>query len=186
MKTSVAILALIAAIVLPGCDKGDWLGGVERVAREVFNGWDMWETPAVQPHERPMPLPSPGTIPLNGAPSFEQAQEQLVAMDPVLRQERATLVYRRFCHHCHGPNGDGRIIVGESFGVKPPDLRAPEVQARSDRYLYDHLSNGTDVLIPLAPIMTPKDRLLAIDRLRALAEAPSQPLFERRSVEPLQ
>lgn len=186
MRALVAPLVVLAAFSLTACDRGDWLGGAERVTRELVDGWDMWETDAVQPHEKPMPLPVHGTIPVSGASGFEQARQELAGMDPVARQRRAELVYRRFCHHCHGPNGDGRIIVGESFGVKPPDLRAPEVQARSDRSLYDHISNGTDVLIPLAPIMTPTDRLLAIDRLRALAEAPSQPLFERRNVEPLQ
>jgi hypothetical protein len=186
VRAVAATLALLAALSLTACDKGDYLGGAERATREAVNGWDMWATDAVQPHEKPMPLPVHGTVPRTGAPSFDEARQQLAAMVPAARQQRAELVYRRFCHHCHGPNGDSRSIVGESFGVRPPDLRAPEIQARSDRYLFDHLSNGTDVLIPLAPIMTPLDRLLAIDRLRSLAGAPSEPLFERRNVEPLQ
>jgi cytochrome c5 len=186
VRAIVAAMALLAAFSLTACDRGDYLGGAERATREAVNGWDMWETEAVQPHEKPMPLPVHGTVAVNGAPSFEQAQQQLAAMEPDARRQRAELVYRRFCHHCHGPNGDGRSIVGESFDVRPSDLRAPEVQAQGDRQLYDHISNGTDVLIPLAPIMTPLDRLLAIDRLRALADAPSEPLFKPRNVEPLQ
>jgi mono/diheme cytochrome c family protein len=182
VRAIVATLALLAALSLTACDRGDYLGGAERATREAVNGWDMWETEAVQPHETPMPLPVDGTVAVNGAPGFEQAQQQLAAMEPDARRQRAELVYRRFCHHCHGPNGDGRIIVGESFGVRPPDLRAPEIQALSDEYLYDHISDG---ILPLAPIMTPQDRLLAIDRLRALADAPSEPLFKPRNVEPL-
>ena len=185
MRPLVAALTLLAAFSLTACDKGDHLGGAERAAREAMNGWDMWATDAVQPHEKPMPLPVHGAMPRTGAPGFEQARAQIAAMHAAVRVKRSELVYRRFCHHCHGPNGDGRSIVGESFGVRPPDLRAPEIQVRSDRSLYDHLSTGTDVLIPLAPIMTPQDRLLAIERLRALAAAPSEPLFERRSVEPV-
>lgn len=185
MRAFAAALALLALLSLTACDKGDWFGGAERAAREAVNGWDMWETDAVQPHEKPMPLPVHGTVPVNGAPSFDEARRQLDEMDPQARRGRAELVYRRFCHHCHGPNGDGRSIVGESFGVRPPDLRAPEIQARGDGELYDHLTNGTDIIIPLAPIMTPADRLLAIERMRALAGAPSEPLFERRNAEPL-
>jgi hypothetical protein len=185
VRAIAAALALLAAFSLTACDKGDWFGGAERATREAVDGWDMWETDAVQPHEKPMPLPVHGTVPVNGAPTFDQARQQRDEMAPPARKRRAELVYRRFCHHCHGSNGDGRSIVGESFGVRPPDLRAPEVQARSDRELYDHLSTGTDVLIPLAPIMTPMDRLLAIERMRALAGAPSEPLFEPRNVEPL-
>lgn len=185
MRAFAPALALLALLSLTACDRGDWFGGAERATREAVNGWDMWETEAVQPHELPMPLPVQGTVPVNRAPSFEQAQRQLDEMDPQVRRGRAKLIYRRFCHHCHGPNGDGRSIVGESFGVRPPDLRAPEIQARGDRELYDHLTNGTDILIPLAPIMTPVDRLLAIERMRDLAGAPSEPLFEPRNVEPL-
>lgn len=186
MRAIAAALAMLAAVSLTGCDRGDWLGGAERVTREAVDGWDMWETPAVQPFEKPMPLPVHGTVAVNGAPDFEQALLQLSEMDPDLRNQRARLVYQRFCHHCHGPNGDGRSIVGESFAVRPPDLRSPAIRARSDRSLYDHLSNGTDILIPLAPIMTPLDRLMAIERVRDLADAPSVPLFEPRNVEPLQ
>jgi hypothetical protein len=186
VRAFAAALALLALFSLTACDKGDYLGGAERAARQAVNGWDMWQTDAVQPHEKPMPHPVKGTVPVAGAPGFEQARRELAAMEPAVREKRAELVYRRFCHHCHGPNGDGRSIVGESFGVRPSDLRAPAVQARSDRSLYDHLSTGTDIIIPLAPLMTPRDRLLAIERLRSLADAPSVPLFERRSVEPVQ
>jgi hypothetical protein len=174
------VLLAVSALCGAGCDKGDYAGGVERVAREVLNGWDMWETPAVQPHEQPLVLPVHGTIPVQGSAGFEQAQQQRAALDPTLREERSALVYRRYCHHCHGPNGDGRIIVGESFGVKPPDLRSPEIQGRSDRELFDHVTRGSDVIIPLAAVVTPLDRLLAIDHLRTLEDAPSEPFFEPR------
>lgn len=186
MRAFAALLALLAAFSLAACDKGDDLGGVERVTRQLVNGWDMWDTAAVHPFQKPMPHPVEGTVPLSGIPGFEQARQAVAEMAPEERERRAGLVYRRFCHHCHGSSGDGRTIVGESFGVRLPDLRSREVQARSDRYLYAHLVNGTDVIIPLAPLMTPRDRLLAIERVRALADAPSEPLFERRSVEPLQ
>jgi hypothetical protein len=179
-----ALLALIALGAI-GCDKGDYAGGAERAAREIFNGWDMWETPAVQPHELPMPLPPPATVSLSGTIGFGQARQQLAALDPAGRDARSALVYRRYCHHCHGPNGDGRIIVGESFGVRPGDLRSPEVQARSDRELYDHVTYGSDVLIPLAAVVTPLDRLLAIEYVRKLADAPSEPFYEPRNREPV-
>jgi hypothetical protein len=175
-----AVLLALAALAGAACDRGDYAGGVERVARDALNGWDMWETPAVQPHEQPLVLPVHGTVPVGGTVGFEQAQAQLAALDPAAREERSALVYRRFCHHCHGPNGDGRIIVGESFGVKPPDLRSAEIQARSDRELYDHVTHGSDVIIPLAPVVTPVDRLLAIDHVRSLKDAPSEPFFEPR------
>jgi hypothetical protein len=181
-----AALAVLTALGLVACDRGDYAGGVERVAREALNGWDMWETDAVQPHEKPMPLPVHGTVSVAGATGFEQARRQVTDLLPVVRVRRAGLVYRRYCHHCHGASGDGRTIVGESFGVRPPDLRSHEIQSKSDRDLYEHISNGTDVLIPLAPTIAPMDRLLAIEHMRTLAGAPSVPLFEPRNVEPVE
>jgi hypothetical protein len=174
------VLLVVAALAGVGCDEGDYAGGVERAAREAFNGWDMWETPAVQPHEQPLVLPVPGTVPVGGTVGFEQARQQLAALDPALREKRSALVYRRYCHHCHGRNGDGRIIVGESFGVRPPDLRSPEIQARTDRELYDHVTEGSEVIISLAAVVTPVDRLLAIEYVRSLHDAPSEPFFEPR------
>lgn len=185
MKRLAAAMVVLAALALAACDRGDWAGAVERAAREAFNGWDMWETPAVQPHELPMPHAAHGTVALNGAIGFEQARQQLNALDPAARAERAALAYRRYCHHCHGPNGDGRIIVGESFDVRPPDLRSPRIQSLDDRQLYDSIAKGTDVIIPLAAIVTPLDRLLAIEYVRGLADAPSEPFFEPRNVEPV-
>jgi hypothetical protein len=179
-------MILLAALSFVGCDRGDYAGGVERAAREAVNGWDMWQTAAVQPHEKPLTLPVDGTIPITGVTGFEQAQRQAAGLLPSVRTRRAALVYRRYCHHCHGANGDGRTIVGESFGVRPPDLRAAEIQSKSDRVLYDHISLGTEILIPLAPTIAPMDRVLAIDHMRTLAGAPSEPFFERRNVEPVE
>jgi mono/diheme cytochrome c family protein len=179
-------MVLLAAFGLVACDRGDYAGGVERAAREAMNGWDMWETPAVQPHEKPLALPVHGTVPVTGTTGFEEAQQLAAELLPVVRTRRAALVYRRYCHHCHGANGDGRTIVGESFGVKPPDLRAAAIQSKSDRELFDHLTKGTEILIPLAPTIAPMDRLLTIEHMRTLAGAPSVPLFERRNVEPVE
>jgi hypothetical protein len=185
VRRGIAALAVLAILSLTACDRGDWAGSVERVAREAVNGWDMWETDAVQPHEKPMPPSVPGSIALTGTAGFEQARQQLAALDPAQREERAALVYRRYCHHCHGPNGDARIIVGESFGVPVPDLRSREIQSHGDRELYDSVSDGTEIIIPLAAIMTPLDRLLAIEYVRGLADAPSSPFYEPRNVEPV-
>ena len=63
MRRGAAALAVLAALALAGCDRGDWAGSVERVAREAVNGWDMWETDAVQPHEKPMPPSVSGSAP---------------------------------------------------------------------------------------------------------------------------
>ena len=186
MRTTAAALASAFLFGLTGCDQGDWFGGVERVAREAFHGWDMWETAAVQPYEKPLLAPVDGAVALERIAGFAEARERVAEMPVEEREKRSALAYRRFCHHCHGPNGDARIIVGESFGVPVPDLRSPEIQAKTDSEIYESVSRGTERIIPLAPIMTPQDRVLAIEYVRGLAAARSVPFFEPRNVVPLE
>jgi mono/diheme cytochrome c family protein len=180
-------VALGGAALLPVVlyDEGDWFP-FERTLRVLFNGWDMWETAAVQPHEAPMPAVPSGTVPFGGRPGLREAQAELAAMGLPARTARADLAYRRFCQHCHGPNGDGRIIVGESFDPRLPDLRSPAVQMQSDAQLYERVRHGGKVMIPLEDTVTPPDTLLAITKVRTLAGAPSHPSFEARSTRPLE
>jgi hypothetical protein len=53
-----------------------------------------------------------------------------------------------FCIQCHGTylNGDG--TVGQSFQPLPTDLQSPGVQARSDDFLFRHLSYGYEFTDP--------------------------------------
>jgi mono/diheme cytochrome c family protein len=180
-------VALGGATLLPVAlyDKGDWFP-FERTLRALFNGWDMWETASVRPYEAPMPEVPSGTVPFGGRPGLSEAQAELAATQPSARAAQADVAYRRFCHHCHGPNGDGRIIVGESFDSRLPDLRSPAVQTQSDAQLYERVRQGGKVMIPLEDTLTPADTLLTIHQVRALAGAPSHPFFEARSTRPLE
>lgn len=101
------------------------------------------------------------------------------------RARRAAETYRRYCHHCHGQNGDGRIIVGESFSPALPDLRAPASQSRPEGQLYRQVMRGGRIMIPLDDTLTPLDALLALEHVRTLAQAPSRPFFAPRSEEPI-
>jgi hypothetical protein len=178
------LLLLLALLPMLGCSRGDYLGPAERTARALGNGWDMWSTASVQPHELPMPGTVAGTVPINGKPGYAAALQQLQQMPPSERTARAALVYRRYCYHCHGASGDGRIIVGESFDLPPTDLRSPVVQAKSDEQHYERVANGSPVMIPLRDTVAPVEILLAIAHARTLANAPSQPYFPPQSAEP--
>lgn len=188
MKTSTrrsGFLFLLGILMMAGCSKGDYLGPAERMARTLGNGWDMWSTASVQPYEMPMPDTVPGTVPITGKPGYAEARAQLQQMTQAEQTTRAALVYRRYCYHCHGANGDGRIIVGESFGKQLPDLRSPAVQAKSDEQLYQGVANGSLVMIPLRNTVAPVEILLSIGHVRTLAGAPSHPYFPPQSTEPI-
>ena len=111
LKAFAALVTLAAAMILLASCEGDYLGPAERGARAAFNGWDMWQTPAVRPYETPMPTTPPGAVPVQRGESFDTAPHRVQKMDPVHREAAGRKAYGRFCNHCHGPNGDGRIIV---------------------------------------------------------------------------
>jgi mono/diheme cytochrome c family protein len=185
MRDATGPTLVLGWMLLGASCQGDWLGPVERGARAAFNGWDMWNTPAVRPYEDPMPEPVAGTVPMTPVLDLERARAKIDARPVAARRERAALSYRRYCHHCHGPNGDARIIVGESFDVVLPDLRHRPVQDMSDQELIRFLVHGSANMIPLGPTMSAVELLEAIEHVRTLVGAPSRPYFPPRYVEPI-
>jgi mono/diheme cytochrome c family protein len=194
-KAAIILGAIILLVVIPLAvlDKGDWFGPLERAARQLLNGWDMWDQPSIRPYETPMPLVVKGTLPLirkgtgfvSGALTYERGLQDAQMLEPKAQIARGKLIYQRFCNHCHGPNGDGRIIVGESFDVKLPDLRASTVQEKSNEILFKQLFNGTANMIPLADTLTPGDMILSIMYVRTLKNAPSRPFFTPKFTQPI-
>jgi hypothetical protein len=186
IKTMVPIMAVLAVFGFAfSLLSGDGCGPVERGIRAGLGTWDMWETAMVAPYQRPMGAVPDGVVPVGGrSDTYEAAQTALKAISADERIKRAHLNYRRFCHHCHGPNGDNRIIVGESFGFKLPDLRSDEIQNLADVQIFEALSLGSERMIPLAATISPVDRLLVIEYLRTLKGRPSRPFYPPRWVEP--
>ena len=181
-------LALVAvSLPLSACDKGDQLGGVERAARAAFNGWDMWETSAVRPYENPMPQPPAGAVPTTGRMNYTRAAARADERSRGHEEASAAAAYRSYCHHCHGINGDGRIIVGESLNPAPRDLRSPMVQRQDEAALFDSVAYGTPYMIPLARNIDPVAIVLAIRHIKErLGGAPSRPYFTPKYTRPLE
>jgi hypothetical protein len=164
---------------------GDGCGPVERTARALVNGWDMWDTAMVRPFEPPLTgLPS-------GVVTFEEpldalaaAQGEAARLPEAARGPLAERAYRRYCRHCHGTNGDGRIIVGESFAFPLPDLRGAATQELGDDDLFELVGAGSGRMIGLADTLTPLERLLSVWHLRTLKDHPSVPFYPPRWLEP--
>ncbi|HJX51483.1 MAG TPA: c-type cytochrome [Polyangia bacterium] len=172
-------------VIVAGCDRGDWFPP-ERTLRAVLNGWDMWDTAAVMPYRAPMPAAPAGILPVDAKDAFAAGKADWDKLSPQERRDRGQVAYRRYCHHCHGPSGDGRIIVGESFAPAVPDLRAPRAQGLDDWAVFNQLMRGSQNMIPLDDTLTPLEALLAISRMRTLAGAGSRPFFPPASTRPAQ
>lgn len=176
---------LFVILALTACEKGYEDGPFERGARALLNGWDMWDGEAVRPYEEPMPATPEGVVPINNQFSYQRGLSDLESVPKEKRAEKGALTYRRYCHHCHGPNGDGRIIVGESHEFKPTDLRKPKVQSKTDEALFKHLQEGGELMLPLAATLSPLEMLFVIGHIRTLKNNPSTPYYKPRFTEPI-
>ncbi len=79
--------------------------------------------------------------------------------------------YRFYCIHCHGPAGDGRGTVGQSFAPLPTDLKGDYVQQQSDRQLFLRIGQGYRRHPPLSQTVSIEDRWAVLLFMRSLARA---------------
>ena len=74
--------------------------------------------------------------------------------------ERGRAYYAQLCVSCHGSSGQGDGVWAYRVTPRPVDLTGARVRGRSDRFLFDVISDG---LIG-TPMMGLKDRLSEIQR----------------------
>ena len=107
----------------------------------------MRETPAVRPHEDPLPIMEEGLVPVSGGEAIYRVTPGAELESPLNISQpfvitRGKVVYLTFCAQCHGNNYDGKGTVGQSFYPLPTDLRSFEVQSKSDGDLFKSVSYG--------------------------------------------
>jgi mono/diheme cytochrome c family protein len=136
----------------------------------------MRETPAVRPHENPIPIMQTGLVPVHGGEALYRAAEPdrlrspLSSQDPDLIKDGATL-YFTFCQQCHGVKYDGNGTVGQSFAPLPTDLRSPHVQSQSEGALFQHIGygiGGSGRQPALATTIFPDDRWKIVAFVKSL------------------
>jgi mono/diheme cytochrome c family protein len=135
----------------------------------------MWETPAIKPHEIPIPVMAPGSVPVKGgealyrAAAAEDLEPPFSLSDPAV-VSAGKIAYQRYCFQCHGPNFDGYGTVGQSFAPPPGDLRSDKIQNMPVGQLFKEISYG----IPggrqpaLATTMTVEERWQSIALVKSL------------------
>ena len=135
----------------------------------------MWHTPAIKPHEKPIPVMAAGSVPVTGGEALYRAAAAETITPPFALTEPAAIAagkiaYQRYCYQCHGPNFDGYGTVGQSFAPPPGDLRTAKIQSMSPGLLFKEISYGIpDGRQPaLATTMTLDERWHAIALVKSL------------------
>lgn len=152
------ILVLLAALVLSACDYGR-----------------MWETPAVRPHEKPIPPTEAGIVPIDGGEAVYRAMSIYVLKSPLDGDntrdiEKGKDLYFTYCAQCHGKSHDGNGTVGQSFQPLPDDLRLSKVQHMAEGRLFKNISYGKPKSRqpPLAATISVLDRWRIIAYVKSL------------------
>ncbi|MBI5062848.1 MAG: c-type cytochrome [Desulfatitalea sp.] len=107
----------------------------------------MWETPAVRPHEAPLPVMAATTVPASGGELlYRSADPDTLAAPFDLADPQAVAQgqqgYRFYCIQCHGVDMDGYGTVGQSFAPPPGDLRSARVQNLPVGRVFHEISYG--------------------------------------------
>lgn len=64
-------------------------------------------------------------------------------------------LFRQNCAICHGPEGDGKILVD---GTKVPSLREGEFKAPTEAAIYNQIVNGGNGMLPFRNQLTERER----------------------------
>jgi mono/diheme cytochrome c family protein len=107
----------------------------------------MRETPAVWPHEQPIPPMEVGIVAVSGGEALFRATpaDKLVIplnLNDLTVIETGGKLYLTYCAQCHGTNYDGNGTVGQSFHPLPTDLRSAKVQSLSPGASFKEISYG--------------------------------------------
>ena len=165
----------ILSVVLIACTVAVAAWGVITAYDELMPVGRMWRTPAIKPHESPIPVMDAGSVPTTGGEAFYHAASADDLNAPFALSDPAVVTagktaYGYYCVHCHGKNYDGYGTVGQSFAPKPRDLRDTKVQAMHDGALFKEISFGIpDGRQPaLATTIAPDDRWRVIAFVKSL------------------
>ena len=126
-------------------------------------------SPAMQPMEHPLPVPSqsipvegPAYVPNAGAPTNP------VPADAASLARGAEL-FNVTCTACHGTSGVGNGPVAAFLQTKKPaDLTSPAVQFLSDGAIFMVITNGFGLMPPLNENLTVRERWDVVNYVRTL------------------
>jgi mono/diheme cytochrome c family protein len=170
MVRILSVVLIVSSVVLIAI-------GVVNIYDDQMSVGRMWKTPAIKPHEKPIPVMAPGSVPLAGGEALYQTGPAGALEPPFPLSDPSAitggkLAYRYYCVHCHGPGFDGYGTVGQSFAPRPRDLRSAQVQAMPVGRVFREISYGIpDGRQPaLATTVSVQDRWRVIAFIRSLGQ----------------
>lgn len=121
--------------------------GVITLYNETLQVGRMWETPAIRPHEEPLPVMANTSVPVSNAEIFYRIADPEALYPPFALDDPSVIAagqqgYVNYCIQCHGKYHDGMGTVGQSFAPLPGDLRSAKVQKLSTGRLFHEISYG--------------------------------------------
>ena len=158
------------------------LAGLAVAGYLIFSGPRMTVQPKLRTYDAPMPLPPPGSVPVEALrePRVPAESEARVLVNPLAPTEPNLAAGRTWygihCAFCHGATGAGDGPVGKSFGPAPADLRAARVAAMSDGELLRAMLTGPGHEPVLERVVLPERRwpiVLYVRTLQAGSTVPS-------------
>jgi mono/diheme cytochrome c family protein len=120
-----------------------------------------------------LPELPPGSIPVTGGLERlrrtppDEVRLSLPATAATLGEGKKA--YEYYCVHCHGPDGNGKGTVGQSFAPLPADLKSAYVQSQTDGAILHRISLGYKRHPPLGYTVSEKDRSALVHYIRSLA-----------------
>lgn len=107
----------------------------------------MWETPAIKPHEKPLPVVANHRVPFRGGEMLYRQRDPVTLrasfdMGHPSAIASGKLGYQRYCIQCHGKQHDGNGTVGQSFAPLPGDLRSTKIQSMAPGQFFYEISYG--------------------------------------------
>lgn len=166
---------VVKLVVAAGFAGALLLGGA--FALVLLRGPRMWVQEHVRTYQavvQPMPdgvVPVTDTLPALPAAAVAATVASPISPTPE-NVARGLVYYQYYCVFCHGTAGDGNGYVGQSYVPKPPDLRAPQLQAQTDGELLRAMLLGVGHEPVLEEIVPEQHRWFLILAMRAFASAP--------------
>jgi mono/diheme cytochrome c family protein len=127
---------------------------------------------AYDTYETRLPIMPPDSISVTGGMTALRMLGPRAINNPlqpspaVINQGRATYGY--FCIHCHGPEGEGKATVGQSFAPLPTNLQSSAVQNQTDGELFYKIGFGYQRHPPLIHTATEADIWAVIIHMRQM------------------
>lgn len=139
----------------------------------------MWETPAIRPHEKPLPVMANVSVPIVEGEIFYRKADPQTLTAPFSLNDPAAIKngqqgYVYYCIQCHGRHHDGNGTVGQSFAPLPGDLRSTRVQSMPAGQMFHEISFGLPDgrQPPLASTISSENRWQIIAFVKSLGVRP--------------